>query len=485
MRWWIAAMWIASACNGGGPDPEAPDASDATMIDAPAIDAALIDAPEIDAPEIDAPEIDAPVIDAPVIDAPAIDAPAVDAPAIDAPAIDAPAIDAPVIDAPVIDAPVIDAPAIDAPAIDASTIDAPAIDAPFDPVGWPAAVDIAPVAYRSGMPSCIDFGQDHLGWGTRYSATFAQTAIVFLDLVQVALWDPGIPPICTVAVTHDGHLLYGFPSGDPLVHERPGNDANLAGPGQSIRVLDVVAVDPAGGAVVQIVPEFPPEPARLVRLTDDMQRDLTFGTSGMVAAPNPIGMRRVQGGAAPYVTMLVGTNLVRMDLRTGAPIVAFGGAGVVPLGFPTAELVAMAPLPDGRLGLVRRHPGGFDLTITRLDASGAATTQAITFTRAVVTVGADTAGRVTFSMAGPDGVVLLTRFDAATNTIDPSFGTAGRLTVRVGNPPCGPSTPSPGVFAGVLGRGTLIFRAERGCPGGGPINPTTIPYTAYVWYDAG
>jgi hypothetical protein len=183
--------------------------------------------------------------------------------------------------------------------------------------------------------------------------------------------------------------------------------------------------------------------------------------------------------------MLVGTDLVRMDLRTGARIVAFGGAGVVPLGFPPTELVALAPLPDGRLGLVRRHTDWHHLTIIRLDASGAATSQTISFPRPAMVVGADNAGRVTISMPNPDGVELLTRFDAMTNTIDPTFGTAGRLAVRVGNPACNGQPQSLGFFAGVLGNGRLIFCAVRWCPSGSPTHPTQAPYTAHVGYDAG
>lgn len=395
-----------------------------------------------------------PAIDGAVIDAAPIDDadPIVDDAMVDAPIIDAP-IDAPIIDAPIIDAPIIDAP-----------IDARALDAPT-PIVWPASTALPTYSYNLGNPVCADFAHDHFGHGSAYFR-FIGTSTVFLDTTSVDSHGGEAVALCRVGVTHDARLLYAYPaSGDRAFHlSGPGAPSFTPAAGEYPNAF--VGADPAGGVLIETVDHSATPTFRLLRLTAAMTADPAFAPIG---ADTAIAQHVVQPGA---VTVIVGSNLVRRDLATGAPIAAFGG-GSIALGVAPGDIEALVPLPGLGVAVVTRTTVEQQRVVLRFDATGARTAVTIDLPEPPAGVFADRAGRIVFGF-GVGTVVRVARYHAATGALDTTFGTAGRATfTRAPSTVCDPGWREDTLdfleLAGALGDGRVVLTSKYGCT---PLDPT-------------
>lgn len=353
-----------------------------------------------------------------------------------------------------------------------------AVDA-ADP-DWPVLATV-PVGFEApGLPSCDRIGPDHVGVGT-YTNDFNGNPIqvrIGLDAAMVGTTaiQLGFQPTCTVAVTADGGLIYGFVG---AVEHR-----FFSSSGASIeadRAVDVVAADPGGGALLaSIAGSFP---LRVRRVTAAFAIEPSFPDVRLDGAPVE---RVVQGGtAAPIVTVRVADRIHRLDLRTGAFASAFGGTAGLALGVAPADLLAIAPLPALGVALVERSGTVGGLNVHRLAADGTRTMSTATLPFAVIDVIGDDAGGAIVSMAAdaPD-VVRLVRLDLATAALDPSFGTNGRASIRMRAPDCSAGfAESSRQHARLRGRhtdGRLVFRTYRGCTMTGQPRDDVTSYHSYA-----
>jgi len=69
----------------------------------------------------------------------------------------------------------------------------------------------------------------------------------------------------------------------------------------------------------------------------------------------------------------MGTQLVRLDLRTGVNVAEFGGSGIILLDLGPRALLAMAPMPDDGLAIVTDGATALELQIRHLDRTGRTT----------------------------------------------------------------------------------------------------------------
>lgn len=334
-------------------------------------------------------------------------------------------------------------------------IDAPWGDAVWVPGGWPTPVGAPPVLTFDGALACFAAGRTSVATGVAGAAGVR----LFLDATPIA---DGSDPACTIAVTHDGRALFTSPGATGFRVEPGGARIDLAAP------QDILAIDPAGGALVVAG-------NAIHRLRADLTIDPAF--AAIPVSPRP-GARTVQDcGGGPVVTYVSGSSLVRRDLRTGALVEAFAG-GQRALHHP--DVLALVPLPELGVAVLTREPNG-PLRIERFTATGARTEQeAQLFTEPVALV-PDT-GSYFFAVARPStNLFMFTRYDAATGERDLPIGDNGSRAYHL-EPWCPAGTTPAGdapthALSGVRGDGRIAITTSRTCTGaGGGVLATSVTF---------